>query len=393
MRSTFLQFAPPSIGEDEIAEVVDTLRSGWITTGPRATAFEREFAATVGAHAALALSSGTAALHLALLALGVGPGDAVIGTDLTFCSSIHVIEHAGARPVLVDVEPETLDVDPARVEEAAADPTVRAIMPVHLYGHPCDMDALLEVAAARGVAIVHDAAHALAACHRGRLIGSASPGGRGPVELAAFSFYATKNLTTGEGGMLTGPAALVERARLLSLHGMSRDAHRRYGADGSWFYEVTAAGFKCNMPDLQAALGLAQLRRLPAMQARRRQLAARYGAAFAGLEEVTVPPERPGVVHAWHLYALRLNLETLRIDRADFIRELTARNIGASVHFIPVHLHPYYRDRYGLRPTDFPVTAREYPRLVSLPLHPGMTDQDADDVIEAVHDIVRAHRR
>jgi dTDP-4-amino-4,6-dideoxygalactose transaminase len=393
MRREFLAFSPPLIGEEEIAEVVDTLRSDWITTGPKVARFEREFAGYVGAEAALALSSGTAAMHLGLVVAGIGAGAAVVTSPMTFSSTVHVIEHTGARPVLVDVEPETLNIDAGEVAAAVErDPEIRAVLPVHLYGHPANLDAIFEVADSRGLAVVEDAAHALPARYGGRLVGSPHDGSRVP-NLVAFSFYATKNLTTGEGGMLTGPRELVDSARVWSLHGMSRDAYQRYSEHGSWYYEVVAPGFKYNMTDLQAALGLQQLRRLESMQRRREELFARYDAGLAGVAEVDLPSVLPGVGHARHLYVIRLRLERLRIDRSAFIDELRKRNIGASVHFIPVHLHPYYRDRYGFRPEDFPVAYREFQRIVSLPLHPRLTDADADDVIEAVRSIVAEHRR
>jgi dTDP-4-amino-4,6-dideoxygalactose transaminase len=394
MRDTFLPFSPPFIGDEEIAEVVDTLRSDWITTGPKVRRFEEEFAAFIGAPAALALNSGTAALHVALAALGIGPGDAVITTPMTFCSCVHVIEHVGARPVLVDVEPDTLNIDPEEIAKALDNSPfrIRAILPVHLYGHPCDMDAIWEIARQHGLAIIEDAAHALPAKYRGRLIGS-PPEACDLRQVTCFSFYATKNLTTAEGGMLTGPPDLVEEARIWSLHGMSRDAWKRYSAEGSWYYEVICPGFKYNMTDIQAALGLHQLRKLPQFQARRREIFQRYNEAFSRLEELQTPVERPEVEHAWHLYVLRLNLERLRVSRNQFIEELKARNIGTSVHFIPVHLHPYYRDRYGYKPEDFPVACREYQRIVSLPLYPRMSDQDVQDVIDTVADVVRNLRR
>jgi dTDP-4-amino-4,6-dideoxygalactose transaminase len=391
VRESFLSFAPPLLGDEEIAEVTSALRSDWITTGPRVARFEADFAERVGAPAALALSSGTAALHVALCALGVGGGDRVVSTPMTFCSSIHVIEQVGAVPLLVDIEPDTLNIDPEQVAAAAErTPGVRAIEPVHLYGHPCEMDPLLEVAERHGLALVEDAAHALPAAYRGRLVGAAAAG---VPDLAAFSFYATKNMTTGEGGMLTGPSDAVERARTWSLHGMSRDAYRRYEAGGSWYYEVVAAGFKYNMTDVQAALGIHQLRRLEGFQARRREIVARYDAAFAGLEELELPARRAHVDHAWHLYVIRLRLDRLRLDRAAFIAALTERRIGSSVHFIPIHLHPYYRERYGFTPEHFPVASREYERIVSLPIYPRMSDRDVEDVIEAVSEVVHQNRR
>ena len=383
-RETFLPFSPPMIGEQEIAEVSDTLRSGWITTGPKTKKFEQEFAQYVGVPAALAVNSCTAALHIALARLGIGPGDEVITTPMTFCSSVNVIEHVGARPVLADVEPDTLNIDPVQVE-AKITPRTKAIMPVHYTGHPCEMDALLDLAHQHELHIVEDAAHALPARYKGRLIGSLGT-------LTAFSFYATKNLTTAEGGMLTGPPELLEEARIWSLHGMSRDAWKRYDAGGSWYYEVVLPGFKYNMTDIQASLGLWQLRRLEDFQSRRREIVGAYNRAFSGIDALEIPVERPAVTHAWHLYVLRLRPETLRIDRNRFIEELGARNIGTSVHFIPIHLHPYYRDKYGYKPDDLPVAYQNYQRVISLPLNPGLSNEDVTDVIEAVLDIVRKHR-
>lgn len=396
MRDTFLPFSPPLIGEEEIAEVIDTLRSDWITTGPKVKRFEEEFAAAVGAPAALGLNSCTAALHVALAALGVGPGDAVITTPMTFVSSVHVIEHVGALPVLVDIQPDTLNIDPLRVEDAITKARkegmrVKALLPVHLYGHPCDMNSLMDVACEYGLAVVEDAAHALPAKHEGRSVGSFA--GLYPVPvLTCFSFYATKNLTTAEGGMLTGPQALIDEARIWSLHGMSRDAWNRYGSKGSWFYEVVRPGFKYNLTDIQAALGIHQLRKLGHFQARREEIVRRYTDAFSQFEELSCPAKRPDVEHAWHLYVLRLNLERLHITRDQFIEELKERRIGTSVHFIPVHMHPYYRDKYDYKPEAFPITFREFQRIVSLPLNPRMSDSDVEDVVEAVSEVVEKFR-
>ena len=392
MRDTFLNFSPPSIGEEEISEVIDTLRSDWITTGPKTKRFEQEFAEAVGAPASLAVNSGTAAMHVALTALGIGPGDAVITTPMTFVSGVHVIEQVGARPVMVDVEPDTLNIDPARVAEAIdaarrQGSRVKAVLPVHLYGHPCDMIRLMERAQEHDLAIVDDAAHALPAQCDGRMIGSFAQL-NGVRVLTCFSFYATKNLTTGEGGMLTGPADLIDEARIWSLHGMSRDAWNRYGTNGSWYYEVVRPGFKYNLTDIQAALGLQQLRKLKEFQVRRLEIARQYNESFSKFSELQCPITRPNVEHAWHLYVLRLNLEQLRITRNEFIEELKRRQIGASVHFIPVHLHPYYRDKYGFQPQDFPVAFNEFQRMISLPLHPRLTARDVQDVIEAVDEIV-----
>jgi len=384
-RAEFLPFSPPTIGEEEIAEVVDTLRSQWITTGPKTKRFESEFAAAVGAPGALALNSCTAGLHTALATLGIGPGDEVITTPLTFAASVNVIEHVRARPVLVDVEPDTLNIDPLAVARAIT-PRTRAILPVHFAGHPVDLDSLATLAATHRLAIVEDAAHALPASYRGRRIGAA----RNPV---AFSFYATKNLTTAEGGMLTGDPEFLDRARVFSLHGMSRDAWKRYDRGGSWRYDVLLPGFKYNMTDIQASLGLAQLRKLEAFDARRRSIVAQYQAAFGEDEAFECPAERADITHAWHLYVLRLRPDVLSIGRDQFIEELTRRNIGTSVHFIPIHTHPYYRDTYGYVPEDLPVAFGAFERLLSLPLHPRLSDEDVADVVEAVLDVATTFRR
>ncbi|MGE5482443.1 MAG: DegT/DnrJ/EryC1/StrS family aminotransferase [Bacteroidota bacterium] len=385
MRDSFLNFSPPAIGDEERAEVLDTLSSQWITTGPKTRRFEQEFADLVGAPAALALNSCTAGLHVALLALGVQPGDEVITTPMTFCASVNVIEHVGAKPVLVDVEPDTLCISPGKVEFAITGRT-KCLLPVHYAGHPCDMDPLMESARAHGLKVLEDAAHSLPASYRGRTVGTIG-------DLTAFSFYATKNLTTAEGGALTGDPELIDRARILSLHGMSKDAWKRYDKGGSWYYEVVFPGFKYNMTDMQASIGLQQIRKLSRFQERRREVVQRYSSAFGAEPFFEVPTARPEVDPAWHLYVLRLRPGTLRIGRDQFIEELKARNIGTSVHFIPVHLHPYYRDKYGFRPDDYPVAYTNFLRMLSLPLHPGLSDQDIADVIEAVLDVARTHRR
>jgi len=383
--NSFIPFSPPSLDDEEIAEVVDTLRSDWITTGPKVKQFEDEFSRFSEAAATLAVSSATDAMLIGLAALGVGPGDEVITTSMTFCSTVHVIEHLGARPVLVDVEPDTLNIDPALVDAAITSRT-RGIMPVHLYGHPCQMDSLLEIAGRRDLFLLEDAAHAFPARYKGRMVGNIGT-------CTAFSFYATKNITTAEGGMLTGSSDFIEQARLWSLHGMSRDAYKRYSAEGSWYYEVVLPGFKCNMTDIQASLGLQQLKKLPAFQARRREVVSAYNAAFRSFPELEIPTERPEVESALHLYVLRLNLDQLTIDRAAFIEELKNRSIGTSVHFIPIHTHPYYRDKYGYRPESYPVAYENYKRIVSLPLHPRLSDHDAERVIQAVVDVVTKSRK
>jgi dTDP-4-amino-4,6-dideoxygalactose transaminase len=385
MRSEYLPFSPPPIGREEIDEVVDTLQSGWLTTGPKARQFESAFAEFVAAPAALALNSCTAGLHTALVALGIGPGDEVVTTCMTFAASVNVIEHVGARPVLVDIEPDTLNLDPRKVERAITSRT-RAIIPVHFAGHPVDLDAIHALAEERNLAVVEDAAHAVGAKYRDRWVGSGN-------NLASFSFYATKNLTTGEGGMLTGDEVLLSQARVISLHGLSRGALSRYEQGGSWRYDVMMPGFKYNMPDIQAALGLAQLRRFPKFQERRTAIAQLYTQAFADLDAIELPLSRPEVEHAWHLYVIRLRTEKLQIDRDQFAIELARRKIGTSVHFIPVHYHSYYRTKYDYKESDFPVACAAFPRILSLPINPVMSDSDVADVIEAVRDLVKASRR
>jgi dTDP-4-amino-4,6-dideoxygalactose transaminase len=372
MRSQFLPYCLPLIGEEEIAEVVDSLRSGWVTTGPKVKRFEDDFAAYTGARHAIAVNSCTAALHLALAASGVGPGHEVIVPTLTFCATANVVVHLGARPVLVDVNEHGL-MDAALVERAVTRQT-KAIVPVHFAGQACDLGPLLEVSRRHGIPLIEDAAHAVGSTYRGTRIGTFG-------QATAFSFYATKNMTTGEGGMITTSddhlAALLRR---LALHGMSRDAWKRYTEAGSWYYEVLEPGYKDNMTDIQAALGLHQLRRLESFIARRRQIAAFYRQAFADCPEMELPCELPDRNHVYHLFPIRLRNK----HRGQFIEQLRERNIGASVHFIPLHRHPYYREAFGYKPEQFPTAEAIYHGAVSLPLYPRMTDQDASDVVDAV---------
>ena len=364
-------FSPPNLGEEEIAEAIDTLRSDWITTGPKTRLFEDEFREYVSAPAALALNSCTAGLHLSLLALDIGPGDEVATTPMTFAASVNVIEHVGAEPLLIDVEKDTLNMSPKALE-ASMNPRVKAILVVHYAGHPVDLDAISAIAEKHGVPIVEDAAHALPAWHNEEIIGS-----RG--NLTAYSFYATKNITTCEGGMLTGPEELLDRARVLSLHGLSKDAAKRYEKGGSWRYDILHPGFKDNMTDLQAAIGRVQLRRLEGFQARRREVIEAYNSAFEPYPGIRTPIERSNCISALHLYPIRVSAR-----RDETIEFLNSRGIGTSVHFIPIHLHPYYRDKYGYAPEDLPVAYRAFQGLISLPLHSGLRDEDVAAVIEAV---------
>jgi dTDP-4-amino-4,6-dideoxygalactose transaminase len=400
-----IPFALPSISEREIEAVVATLRSGWLTTGPKTKAFEEAFAAAVGARHALAVNSGTAALHLSLEALGIAAGDKVLVPTWTFTATAEVVRYMGADPVFVDVDPVTLNIDVAKLEERIVSlrrehgTKLKAVMPVHVAGRACEMNQIVTLARTHGLAIVEDAAHAFPTTvesasvtdgeRRSRMIGSVG-------HATAFSFYATKTIATGEGGMLTtDDDRVAERVRLMRLHGVDKDAWNRHESPlPSWYYEVRAPGFKYNLTDIASALGLVQLQRGQELLDRRTSIARRYDAAFADQPAL----ERPVLHHAadtcaWHLYIVRLNLDRLAIDRDQFTRELEARGIGCSVHFIPLHLQPYWRDLYQLTPSMFPVASREFPRVISLPIYPDMTDDMVDRVIDGVKDIVAKHLR
>jgi len=385
-RTSFLPFALPHITQAEIDEVVDTLHSGWLSTGPKTKRFESEFARAVTAPHAIAVNSATAAMHLALDALGIGEGDEVIVPVYTFTATAEVVVHCRARPVFVDVDPVSCNLDPAQLEKHIT-PRTRAIIVVHIAGLPAEMDDILAIAQAHHLPIIEDAAHAFPASYRGRSVGSIG-------DMTAFSFYATKTLTTGDGGMLTtANADYAERAALMALHGITRDAWKRYAFGGSWYYEIVAAGYKYNMTDIAASLGLHQLARCQWLLQRRQEIARRYTEAFALVPEVETPPNPAHVVHAWHLYILRLRLERLTLTRNVFIQALTEAQIGTSVHFIPLHIQPFFRDTYHLAAGDFPVALDAYQRAVSLPIYPGMTDEDVDDVIAAVEHIIETHKK
>lgn len=374
----FIPFSPPLIEQDEIDEVVDTLKSDWITTGPKTRRFEAEFAERVGAPAALALNSCTAGLHLALAVSGIGPGDEVIVPTMTFCATANVIEYVGAKPVFVDVDATTLNLDPDAVE-AAIGPRTRAISVVHFAGHPAAMRRILEIADRHSLQVVEDAAHALPASWDGETVGSSD-------RLTAFSFYATKNLTTAEGGMLTGDPAAIDRARTLSLHGMDRNAWNRYGKGGSWFYEVVAPGFKYNLTDLQSSLGLVQLRKLARLQALREERWTRYDAGLNGIAGLRLPTILENVESARHLYVVRLN-EEAPLSRDQFLERMQQAGVGCSVHFIPLHRHPYYREKYDLKPEQFPVAERAFGEIASLPLAPAHTLAQIDRVIDTARNL------
>lgn len=382
---SFLPYNLPDISDAEIDAVVECLRSGWLAPGPRVKAFEAAFAAHTGARHAVAVDSATAGMHLALLAAGIGPGDEVITTPETFAATVNTIIHAGATPVLADVRLDDYCIDPVAVE-AAMTPRTRAIMPVHHAGSACRMEELLAIARRHHLRVIEDAAHAL-----GTEIGGQPVGRFG--DATVFSFYPTKNVTSGRGGMLTtDDDALAERARLLSLHGMSNDAWDRYTERGSWAYRVMAAGYNYAMSDFQAALGHAQFDRLGEFQRKRRALALRMSERLAELPQLALPYEREGTTHAWHLYIVRIRPGALTISRDAIISALRDAGIGTSVHFIPIHHHPYYRETFGWQPGDFPAADEAFATMISLPLYTRMTDAEVDRVAAAVESIVLAHR-
>jgi dTDP-4-amino-4,6-dideoxygalactose transaminase len=381
----FLPYNQPDITAAEIEAVAETLRSGWLAPGPRARAFEESFAAFAGAKHAIALDSATAGMHLALIAMNIGLGDEVITTPTTFAATVNVIIHTGATPVLADIDPQDYCIDPAAIERAITSRT-KAIMPVHHAGSACRIDAILDLARRHNLRVIEDSAHAIGTQIGGRQAGAES-------DAAVFSFYPTKNVTTGRGGMLvTNDDAIAERCRLLALHGMSNDAWDRYTARGSWAYRVLAAGYNYAMSDLQAALGHAQFARIDEFQRTRRALAMRYQERFASVTEIVRPIEREGTTHAWHLYVIRLRAELLTIGRDAVIDALKERGIGASVHFIPIHHHPYYRETFGWAPGDFPSADHAFETMISLPLYTRMTNAEVDRVASAVEEIVRTHR-
>jgi dTDP-4-amino-4,6-dideoxygalactose transaminase len=386
MRANFLPFHVPCIGDEEVAEVVKVLRSGWLTTGPQVHAFEAAFAEYIGVPQAVALNSCTAALHLALDSIGLAEGDEVLIPTMTFAATAEVVHYFKARPVLIDCEPDTLNIDPLGIEKAIT-PRTRVIIPVHYAGHPCDMARILEISRTHQLKVVEDAAHALPASYKGKRVGNFG-------DLACFSFYATKTLCTGEGGMVTtANDRYAVNVRMMSLHGISKDAWKRYSAEGSWYYEILKPGFKYNMTDIAAAMGLAQLAKCDRMWRARKRIAELYDAGLRDLEEIVLPVERAAVEHSWHLYPIRLHLEALRVSRAQFIEMMHQRNIGASVHFIPLHLHPFYRRYYGYGQKDFPNALWAYERLVSLPIYPSMSENDVFDVIEVIRDLIKTTRR
>ena len=399
-RTEFLPFALPDIGDNEFQQVKEAMLSGWVTSGPKTRLFEKRFADAVGATYAVAVNSCTAAMHLALEAIGLEADDEVITTPYTFAASAEVIRYFNAHPILVDVCPDDFNINPKLIE-AAITPKTKAIIPVHIAGASAQLDIIYEIAERYNLAVIEDAAHAFPTTYNGKMIGSNVT--NSPVKrVVCFSFYATKTITTGEGGMLcTDDPDIAERCRIMSLHGISKDAWKRYTAEGSWYYEIIAPGFKYNMTDVAAAMGLAQLDKATSMWQRRREISQRFNEAFSSIPELQIPfcgkcqddscCQSQACVHAWHLYMLRLNTEFLTIDRSEFVDDLKESNIGVSVHFIPLHTHPYYQDKYGYQPNDYPVAYQEYSREISLPIYSKMSDSDVEDVISAVIQIVMQH--
>ncbi len=386
LKQQIIPFHAACVGEDEAKAAAEVIRSGWLTMGPKTIEFERNFASYVGARHAIAVSSCTAALHLALEAVGLQPGDEVLVPTTTFTATAEVVVYFKAIPVLVDVDPITLCIDPEEARKKITSRT-RAILPVHFAGQPCDMDRIQPLADRHHLHVIEDAAHALPASFRGTPVGAIS-------KLTAFSFYATKTLTTGEGGMVTThDDELAARMKIMRLHGIGRDAWRRYSAEGSWYYEVKEAGFKYNLTDIQSAIGIVQLSKCTEMRNLRERIAKQYTNALSQCEEVQTPTVLADRESAWHLYVLRLNLDRLTIGRAEVVEQLKQRGVGTSVHFIPLHMHPYYRDAYHYCHESFPVALREYYRSFSLPIFPGMSPHQVAYVIEQVIDVLKNGRR
>lgn len=383
MTLPFLPFALPDIGDEEIAAVSDALRSGWVTTGPKTKQFEQAFTEYLGGGVeSITVNSATAGLHLALEALGVGPGDEVIAPSLTFTATVEVARYLGADAVLVDVDPVTLNIDPEKIR-AAITPRTKVLMPVHYGGLACQMDEILAIAREHGLKVVEDAAHALPTTWRGTLVGQLAS------DVTVFSFYANKTMTTGEGGMVvTCDSEIAKRMRMMRLHGMSRDAFDRFvSKTPAWYYEIVAPGFKYNLTDIASAMGIEQLRKLPSFLARRQKLASRYYEALADLPLVLPANAPAGDVHAWHLYVIRL-LDGTRHGRDAVIEALSERGIGTSVHYVPLHRQPYWRDRYGLRPEMFPRTEAAYQSMISIPLYTKMSDEEQERVIGALKEVL-----
>ena len=385
VRGKFLPLALPCIEKSEVDEVINTLKSGWITTGLKVKKFEEKFKKYIGCKYALALSSCTAALHLSLIACGIKEHDEVITSPLTFASTANVVIHQRAKPVFVDIDEKTYNINPKKIKEAITEKT-RAIIPVHYAGHPCEMNRIMEIAKKNNLTVIEDAAHAIGSKYKGKKIGTIG-------NTTCFSFYATKVMTTGEGGMLTTDnREIFKKAFLYSLHGMDKNAWKRYTAKGSWFYEIKEAGYKYNMTDIQASLGLVQLEKLGNLIKAREKIAKKYTKALHQIPEIITPFVSEDIKHSWYIYPIQIKTGLLKIDRNKFIRALKAENIGTSVHFIPLHLQPFYKN-LGYKKGDFPVTEKIYSQLISIPLFPMMTEQDVEDVINAIKKITEFYRK
>jgi dTDP-4-amino-4,6-dideoxygalactose transaminase len=379
MRETFLIFGSPLIGEEEIGEVESSMRAGWLGTGPKVARFEADFAAYKGIEEArvAAVNSCTAALHLSMIAAGIGPGDEVITTALTFCATVNAIIHAGATPVLADINPQTMNIDPAEIEKRIT-PRTRAILPVHFAGRCCDMEAIMDVAQRHSLKVIEDCAHAIESEHKGTKAGTFG-------DFGCFSFYVTKNVVTGEGGMvLARKEEDIARVKILALHGMTKDAWRRFGDEGYKHYHVVACGFKYNMMDIQAGIGIHQLKRVERNWRRRHEIWERYQRAFAELPVVRPAQPEQGTRHSYHLYTLLIDRESTGVDRDTLLDALTKQNVGVGVHYLSIPEHPFYQETFGWKPADFPQAMRVGRQTISLPISPKLSDQDVEDVVAAI---------
>ncbi len=387
MRKEFLPFARPQIGEDAIADVADSIRSGWLTTGPKTQRFEEAFGAFVGSPYALAVNSGTAGLHLTLIAFDIGPGDEVVTTPMTFAATVNTIIMTGATPVLADIDRQTFNIDPLKLEKAVT-PRTKAVIPVHFAGRPCDMETIESIAARHGLIVIEDAAHAIGSRSRGKAVGAP----RGEGHATVFSFHPTKNITTGEGGMVcTSDEEAAEKVAMLRQHGMSKGAWNRYAVTGTPHYDIFFPGLKYNMLDIQAAIGNEQLSRLEGFNARREEIVATYRRELADCRGIILPPEtEPGDTHSWHIFTPLVDIESLGFTRDDFMSRMHRLNVGTALHYQPIHLFRYFRETYHWKRGDFPEAEFVGDRIVSIPLFPAMSDEDVADVIDAIWKVTKS---
>lgn len=386
MNSDFLLFHKPFISDEEVNEIVDTVRSGWLSMGPKTIKFEEQFNSYIGAKKSVAVNSWTAAGHLALEAFGIKSGDEVILPTMTFPATAEIVCYFGAKPIIVDVEPDTLNISLKEIEKAIT-PKTKAIIPVHYGGQPCDMDEIMDLASKHNLKVMEDAAHSLPAFYKNKKIGTIA-------DVTCFSFYATKTLSTGEGGMIcTNDEDLADRCTIMRLHGINRDAWKRYTEAGSWYYEVVAPGFKYNFTDLQASLGLPQLKKVDFMWECRRTIAKKYTEALKDNELIELHGVKPDRMSSWHLFPVRLQLDRIKLNRAQFIEEMKKANVGVGVHFMPVHQHLFYKNTFNLNDSDYPVATEVFPRLMSLPIYPGMSDEHVQKVINVLTDLLRKFKK